>query len=154
MYTVDEKYQDEEEEYTKTDNNGSWKENKGLIIKIIIIILCVIILIWLISALKNSNNEKEIVYDPSVHNANVTKIRLAAEKYFFTDNLPKENETKNVTLNTLINRNLVGEIVDSNEKVCNDNKSNITLKRDLTKYILKIKLSCSTNEKEESDSRL
>ncbi len=148
MYTVDDKYQDEEE-YTKVDNNGSWQENKGLIIKVIIIILCVIALILLISSLKKSN-DNVVAYDPNVHNANIVKVRLASERYYFMDNLPSNNETKKVTLQTLKEKKLLDDVIDSNAKVCSNSESYVTLTNDKTTYILKIKLSCTKQEKEET----
>lgn len=147
MYTVDDKYNDEDYNYQNTDDSGSWKENRGLIIKIIIICLCVIVLIWLIISLKKTNNN-EVTYDMSTHNANVAKIRLAAEKYFFMDNLPKENATKTITLKDLKDKKLLNDITDSNNKVCSDN-STISMDNK-TAYVMKIKLSCSVNEKEET----
>ncbi len=147
MYTVDDtKNEYDDEEY---QNNSYWGSNRELIIKIIIIILCVIVLVWLIIALRKNNKNNEIVYDPNVHNANVLKVRKAAEKYFFTDRLPGDKLTNKVTLTTLINNNLTSEIVDANNKVCNDNNSYATLTNEVSSYVLRINLACSTNEKEE-----
>ena len=146
MYTIDdkEKEYDEEEEYEET----FWERNRGLIIKFIIIVLCVIVLIWLISALKGSNGN-EIAFDQKTHDENVLKVRLAAEKYFFIDgNMPNGDLVKTVELSTLINKNLVTEVVDANNKVCNDSRSTVSLKKEST-YVMRINLSCSTKENEE-----
>ena len=139
-------YQNEVEEYENYNNEiNDYKKN--LIFKIIIIIVCVILLIWLFLLLKNNN--KSIVYDETLHMENITKVRLAAEKYFFNENnLPKNNESKKINLKTLINKGLINDIVDANNKVCSDNNSMISLTKEST-YILRIKLSCSTDEPEE-----
>ena len=150
MYTENNvNYNDYDEYYDEENNNTSNDNKRGIIIKIIIIAICLIILIWLIIALKKSNNH-DVVYDPSVHVENVSKVRFAAEKYFFIENnMPKKGEVKTVTAQTLINKGLTTEIVDANKRVCNDLKSTASLEEESTTYTLRIKLSCSTDENEE-----
>lgn len=145
MYTVDDKYDDknDEEEY---EDNSSWDNRHGLIIKILIIILCVIVLIWLISALKGNKNYED---NGKVHDSNIEKVRLAAEKYFFINGNANDKGTQTITLQTLKNNNLVGDITDSNNKVCNEYNSNVRLEREVGPYEMTIKLDCSTNDKEE-----
>lgn len=151
MYTENNvNYNQYDENYDEENNSTSDDNKRGIIIKIVIIAICLVVLIWLIIALKKSNNN-DVAYDPGVHTNNVEKVRLAAEKYFFLeDNMPKKGEVKTVTVETLINKGLTKEIVDYNKKVCNDVKSVATLEEDSTAYVLKIKLSCSTNEDEET----
>ena len=152
MYTNDYDKEYENNDYVETSNGSFWSNNKGIIIKLVIIAICVILLIWLVSALRKNNGKKEdVVYDNSVHTANVLKVRLAAEKYFFLDeHMPKENNYNEVSLNTLQNIGYVGEIIDANSKVCNDAASYAKLESTKTSYVLTIKLSCSTNDKEET----
>ncbi len=146
MNTYDD-YEKEVAEYENYyDNYNSGFNKRNLIIKIIIIIVCIGLLIWLFALLKNNN--RNIVYDENLHNSNVEKVRLAAEKYFFIDNNLPVNNTKTINLKTLIDKGLVEEIVDANKKVCNDNKSTIFLSKN-SSYVLTINLSCSTDEKEE-----
>ena len=147
MYTenadVEKEYYDEEEDYSSNNR-------RSLIIKIIIIVICAIILIWLILALKKSRNDK-VVYDPNAHANNVQEIRLAAEKYFFIDGNMPNKEAKTITLETLKNKGLIKkDIIDANKKVCNDTNSTTSLSNDNSAYIMKIRLSCSTNENEET----
>ena len=142
MYTVDDKNNEFEEEYV---NNSSWDNKKGLIVKIIIIILCVIVLIWLFKALKVKRN---IVEDESVHIANVEKVRLAAEDYFFVKNNKNSTASETVNLNDLKNNGL-STIVDANNKVCNEKSSKVILTPEVNAYKMTVKLACSTNEKEE-----
>ena len=135
-----------EDNYYNNGNNNSYK--KGLIIKIIIIIICVILLVWLLLLLKNSKG-KNVVYDEKLHIENVTKVRLASERYFFlNNNLPDNGQDNQISLKTLIDNKLIDEVVDANKKVCNDDKSKISLSKG-NNYILRINLSCSTNENEE-----
>ena len=139
---------DDNNEYSNNNNTNS---SKGIIIKIIIIILCIILLIWLFGLLKESkNNNNNVVYDVNVHNNNITSVRLSAEEYFFiNNNLPKENNVKTISLQTLINEKLSKTIIDANSKVCDNTKSVVSLNKQNTSYVMRINLSCSTNEKEE-----
>ena len=143
MYTIDDRREDfdDEDEYVE---NSSWDNNKGLIFKIIIIILCIIVLIWLIKALKGKNN---LADDNEVHAANVEKVRLAAENYFFIEN--NKDKTNSVSLATLKSDGLIHDIVDANKKVCNANSTKVDLNKESNSYAMTIKLSCSTNDKSE-----
>ena len=135
---VDYDYQQEEQK------PGFWNENKGLIIKIVIIVLCVLILIWLFLKIKgNNSNATNGENSAVVYNSNVDTMRLALEKYFFIDgNLPKDGETRVVTLGDLNGKGYIGEIVDANKKSCDVNKSVATLVKGTDSYILTINLTC------------
>lgn len=141
----DEQYDDYEEQAEQ--KNGFWKENKGLIIKIVIIVLCLILLFWLIAKIKDNNTNKNNNKNDSaiVYQNNIDSVRLAAEKYFFIDgNLPKNDEVIMITLADLINKGYVGEIVDTNKKSCDINQSNVSLVKGSESYILTINLLCSS----------
>ncbi len=153
-------YSDEDKKalynYQSYDDEGNYTSKKkndsaDIIIKIVLIILCVLALIWLFNLLKGSNKEETVVYvDDSRHDSNVAEVRLAAERYFFIkNNLPQGYNVKTISLQTLINEKLSNSIVDSNNKVCDNTKSVISLNRDGSYYLMRINLSCSTNEKEE-----
>ena len=143
-YSNDYNYYEDNQNYNNTTNSNKF----GLIVKILIIIICIVALIWLITKLKD--NKMDISYNNNVHVSNIEKVRLAGEKHFFIDNnLPNVNDKKMVELATLIKKGYVGDIIDANQKVCNDLKSMLSLKNDGTRYILVISLSCSTNEQEE-----
>ena len=148
MYTFDDKknYYDEYEE-KEVQEESFWQRNKSIIIKIIIIIICIIILILLIKALKRSNN---VVYDNNKHQENITEVRMAAEDYFFLkNNLNKNLEVNEVTVEKLQKNGLIDKIVDANNRVCNENKSIVTVSKDNNLYAMRIKLDCSTSDKEE-----
>ena len=142
MYTIDDEnkdlYEDEEYEYSKWDNY------KGLIFKIIIIILCIIVLIWLIKALKNSRTVSD---NGEVHIANTEKIRLAAEDYYFLKN--NKGKTSYINLAGLKGEGLIGDVVDANNKVCNDSGTGVGLTDDVDSYKMTINFACSTNDKDE-----
>jgi len=139
MYTVDDQKNDvyEDENY----ETSRWDNNKGLIFKIIIIILCIVVLIWLVKALKNNKSDNGEVYA-----ANVEKVRLAAENYFFINN--NKEKTSVVTLGQLKSNGLVGTITDANDKTCSDNNSKVNLKKDVDAYEMTVRLSCGNNGKD------
>lgn len=153
MYSDDEKkalynYQNYDDEgYSYSEK----KDTTDIIIKIVLIVLCVLALIWLFKLLKGSNNNSNtIVYNDSLHDSNITTVRLAAERYFFiNDNLPKGSNVKTISLQTLINEKLANSIVDGNNKVCDNTKSVISMNKDNSTYLMRINLSCSTKEREE-----
>ena len=141
---------DEYDENENMENNQSNSSNKlSLIIKILIIIVCVILLIWLFSKL-GKKNDSEVTYDPNVHVNNVEKVRLASEEYFFIKkNLPENKDIKKITLETLIKENLIDNVIDSEQKTCNELKTIISMEDEDNDYTMKIKLSCSKEENEE-----
>ena len=144
-------YTENNDNYYYVENYDKPKRSKlGIFLKILIILICIGVLVWLIINLKKDN--KNVSYDERFHISNIEKVRLAGEKYFFIDgNMPKDKEMKMVELATLIKNGLVSDVIDANNKVCNDLKSILTIQKDSEnkRYILKIKLSCSTEEKEE-----
>lgn len=140
MYTIDDQ---KEDLYEEDDYDNSWDNRKGLIFKIIIIILCIIVLVWLIKALKSNHSSD----NGSVHNANVEKIRLASEDYYFLKN--HKDKIYNITLAGLQNEGLINDLVDANNKVCSPTGTNVNLNKDVEYYKMTINLSCSTNDKEE-----
>lgn len=139
MYTVEDERNDlyEDEHYY-----NKWDNYKGIIFKVIIIILCIIVLIWLIKAL-NSNRNLENINE--VHNANVAKLRLAAEDYFFI----KNNKLGTITLSELKSKGLINDLVDANNRICNDDSTNVNLEKDIDTYTMKVNLYCTNKEKEE-----
>lgn len=142
-------YDEVDEKYSNKNKGNS--DSVDIIIKIVLIVLCVLALIWLFKLLKGSNKDDTVVYvDNSRHDSNIAEVRLAAEKYFFiNNNLPQGYNVKTISLQTLINEKLSNSVVDSNNKVCDNTKSVISLNRDGSSYLMRINLSCSTNEKEE-----
>ena len=142
MYT-----DNENENLYEEDDYGTvstWDNSKGLIFKIIIIILCVIVLIWLIRALKNNRNQSD---NGEIHVANVEKVRLAAEDYFFIKNMKDKYDF--VSLAGLQDAGLIKEVVDANNKVCNEHSSKVNLNDDVDTLKMTVSLSCSTKDKDE-----
>ena len=140
----DEQYVDYEGQ--EEQNQGFWNENKGLIIKVIIVVLCVAILFWLILKLKGNNNQNNSNHQSNavVYANNVDTFRLAAEKYFFLEgNMPTSNEVVVMTLDELVAKGYISEIVDANNKACDGANSSVSLIKGEQSYVLTINLVCS-----------
>ncbi len=149
MYTEDNM---EDREYE--DNYEESNENKNsiwtLLLRIIIILLCVLLFIWILS--RFIGGDKTDKNDGTILNNNLNAIRLSAEKYFFMQNNLPQNENDTITLSLLDmnNKNLVSEIKDYQGNVCakNANESFATLKKTNYAYILTVKLTCDSEQKE------
>ena len=129
-------YEDYEEELENEEEEESfYQRNKSIIFKVLIIILCVIILLWLISKLGKTN---KVV--PSNYENNVKEVRLASERYFFIINKPTSNNQV-ITVNNLINENLIDEVKNSDGSICR-NDSTIQLENNGISYLMTITLDC------------
>ncbi len=157
MYTEDytnnaESYDEYNNQYVSEDEfeqeSSFWERNKNIIFKVIIIILCLIILIWLIGKLAGNKPNKvtptptPIADNTSNMNENLTKLRKAAEKYFFIDNKPK-NGIDVITVDTLIDKGYLTEFVDINKNTCNLNSSYASLEKTSSNYVLTVNAICS-----------
>ena len=142
MYTIDDENKNElEDEYYESN---FWSNNKGLIVKIIIIILCVIVLIWLFKSL---NTNKNVISD-NTYMANIDKIRLAAEDYFFIKN--KKDNNRIVTVSTLQSEGLTEDIIDGNNKVCDTTLSTASLSKEVDGYTMSVEVTCPSVTKQKN----
>ena len=83
---------------------------------------------------KNTNNSSE---------NNFKKLKQASLSYFNSKNIPtKINDSKKVTLNTLINKKLISKIYNSDNKVCDVSKSYVKLTKLNNDYLLKLYIKC------------
>ena len=142
MYTsndFDTRDYDEEEYEEAVEEATFYERNKNIISKVIIIVLCIIILLWLISKLGTKKNNNL----PSNYDSNITQVRLASEQYFFIDNKPNNN-TQTITVQDLVNRNLIKSVTNSDGTSCNINGSRVTLENNTVNYIMTIYLDCGS----------
>ena len=137
--------------YEETKSSIDWK---GIILKVIIIFLVVLIGIKGYSTLKGNNNKKNTTSETIVESKststfteNIDKLRNAGEKYYKenTDKLPKEKgNTTMITLNELINKGVITELVDENGKTCDGESSYVTATSEGTKTKIKANLVCGS----------
>lgn len=110
-----------------------------------ILALCVFVFIF-ISTKMSQNSEKK------VFEKNFETLKTSAYKYFKENEKPEEiNEEFNITLQDLIDEDLIKPLTDKKGNVCDSDSSTVTLtKKTNTKYDLVAHLDC--NEKEEDKS--
>lgn len=114
---------------------------RNLIVKILLVLLFVFLLMWLFPMPNLSP-----FYD-KIFKENVDTMTEAARNYYTTARLPqKENETKTLTLQEMLNNKMVLAINDSNGKACNANKSYVEVTKKDGEYQFKTFLSCDTEE--------
>lgn len=132
MYIED--YDTEEEIQEEKDENRFLKN----LLKVLVIIFIVLLILLLVTKCSKKDNN----YD-----SNVNKVRLASEKYYFLDENYK-NEYIETNLNTLINKNYLDKVVDSNGNSCDLTNSIVSMNEDGENYIMNVHLICGKNNKE------
>ena len=121
-----------------------YEENKikinwiDLLIKAILIIALIIFLIWLVP------KKDVITLKDSIYSDNINKMKDAARDYYTKDRLPKNvGESTSMTLGDMINKHLVIEFTDKDNKVCDQSTSKVTVtKISDEEYVLKVELNC------------
>ena len=114
----------------------------GLIIKVVIFIVLILLAIWVVSMTFNKG-KKESNFDD-----NFEKFNSAALNYFESDNLPtEENEKITLTLDAMIKKGIIDELLDQDGKACDKSNSYVeALKKD-GYYEITVKLICGDDEK-------
>ena len=102
-------------EYTVEEKKPILKTLK-LILIVILIIALFVLLIWLIKGNNNeNNNENESPLVNQIFYNNIERMKDAAESYFTLERLPqKEGDKITLTLEEMINKNLVLPLTDKN----------------------------------------
>lgn len=134
-------------EYTVEEKKPILKTLK-LILIVILIIALFVLLIWLIKGNNNeNNNENESPLVNQIFYNNIERMKDAAESYFTLERLPqKEGDKITLTLEEMINKNLVLPLTDKNNKTCSTTKSYVEVVKLATEYQMKIFLSCGSDE--------
>ena len=109
-----------------------------LFIKVILLVLFVLLICWLFPMPK-----LDTFYD-KVFNENIQTMKEAARNYYTVDRLPKNiGETKNMTLEQMVNSKLILEFSDKDGKTCDTANSYVQVTKTLdSEYALKVQLSC------------
>lgn len=121
-----------------------YEENKikinwiDLVIKAVIIIALVVFLIWLVPK-KDVNTLKDSIYAN-----NINTMKDAAKSYYTKDRLPKNvGESTSMTLNEMINKHLVIQFTDKDNKVCDGSTSKVEVSKiSDEEYVLRVELNC------------
>ena len=117
---------------------------KSLIIKILILALIVFLVIWVIQVINNRKNNNS---NNKIFNQNIENMNDAAESYYKSNELPKNIGDKNkITLQDMIDNNLLMEFTDKNGNFCDEKNSYAQItKTKENLYQLKVLLSCDDN---------
>ena len=132
-------------------------EIKDIIIQVLFVALFVFVMLWLFPSKKDLDNKLnneyvtmdeitnslQVLYGQAFAN-NVNTMREAATLYFTTERLPKNvGDSKTLTLGEMLEKKLVLEMKDSNNKTCSLTDSYVKLTRMDNEYQMKVQLSCS-----------
>ena len=110
---------------------------RSLILQILFVVLTVFLLLWLFPT---KNYVKDYANDAfteklqplynQIYNQNITTMKEAAINYFTTDRLPsKVGESVTITLKEMQDKKLVLDLIDSNNKKCDVEKSSVKVEK-------------------------
>lgn len=109
----------------------------GLFIKVIIIFIFALIIIWLISKIINKNKLSETFEN------NINNMQKVVVDYFKTVDLPlNKNDSIKITLEELIEKELIVSTGNNSENICDTQKSYSIITRGKDKYIVETTLKC------------
>lgn len=122
--------------YSSEKNPGfNWKD---LIVKIVFFVLFILLLLWLFPKTPNMKP-----FYSNVFRENISYMQDAAESYYTNERLPKEvGESAEMTLQDMIDKNLIVPFVDKDGKSCNTKESYVQITKEENEYLLKVNLVC------------
>ena len=124
---------------------------RSLILQILFVVLTIFLLLWLFPT---KNYVKDYANDAfteklqplynQIYNQNITTMKEAAINYFTNDRLPsKVGESVTITLKEMQDKKLVLDLIDSNNKKCDVEKSSVKVEKLDNEYLMTVKLECS-----------
>lgn len=118
----------------------------SLLLKIVIAVVAVLLIVFLLITVFPTKSALNPLYQEIFRN-NLDSMRTSAEKYFTNERLPQEiDETIKMTLQEMLDKNLLLAFTDKNGKACDITKSYVEMTRKETEYEMKVKLSCDGKE--------
>lgn len=113
-------------------------------LRIISVVLIVLILFKIVDLVGNNRTN---VVEKDKMKEKISLLESAGKKHFTENLLPKETgDSKTVTLQELIDENLIDEIKDTKDKVCNTSESNVKVFKLDSEYQFKSTLKCDDYE--------
>ncbi len=125
--------------YSSEKNPGiNWKD---LIIKVIFFAIFILLLMWLFPKVPNMT-----AFYSNVFRENISYMQDAAKSYYTNERLPKNiGDKAEMTLQDMINKNLIIPFVDKDGNPCDTNESYVQVtKESEEEYSLKVNLVCDT----------
>ena len=126
--------------YSSEKNPGiNWKD---LIIKAIFLVAFLLLLVWLFPSVPNMKP-----FYSNVFRENIKYMQDAAESYYTTEKLPKNiGDTAEMTLQEMINKNIILPFVDQDGNECDTLASYVQVRKNQNDYTLKVNLVCPTEK--------
>ena len=125
-------------------NMNYWIELGKLALFLIPALLLGLILRKPVIKLNDAFTEKLQPLYNQIYSQNITTMKEAAISYFTTDRLPsKVGESVTITLKEMQDKKLVLDLIDSNNKKCDVEKSSVKVEKLDNEYLMTVKLECS-----------
>ena len=126
--------------YSSEKNPGmNWKD---IIIKAIFLVLFVLLLIWLFPKVPNM-----VPFYSNVFRENIKYMQDAAESYYTNERLPKNvGDIAEMTLQDMIDKNLILPFVDEDGKECDTRLSYVQVTKNEKDFTLRVNLVCPKEE--------
>ena len=122
-----------------SENSGF--DIKDIIVKILFLIFFAVILYWLYPKFPEIGNIDSLT--DRVYHENITAMKEAAEDYYTTDRLPKNNgDMSEMTLQRMLDLKLIVPFVDKDGNSCDVNNSYVQVTKDGNEYVMKVTLVC------------
>lgn len=125
--------------YTEEDERRQFPI-RAVLFKMVIIIIIIMLIVWLFPT-SLFNNKKLL-------NKHTNTMKEAALSYYTDEKLPIEkNEKTKITLNKMIELNLVEELTYGSDKKCDTEASYVEVKKLEDDYLMTIYVKCGLNKK-------
>ena len=125
--------------YSSEKNPGiNWKD---LVVKAVFFVIFILILMWLFPKVPNMT-----AFYSNVFRENISYMQEAAKSYYTNERLPKNvGDIAELTLQDMIDRNLIIPFVDKDGNPCDTYESYVQVTKESTEeYSLKVNLVCET----------
>jgi len=123
---------------------------KNIILKLLVIVVVIFIIIWLFPTkgyLDNQIDKKIGISEDQVFNNNISVMKEGALGYYVGSRLPQTTDKKEkLTLQEMLDKNLLTQIKDSKGNNCDTKKSYVEVTKDKDDYKLKVNLTCKNKE--------
>ena len=116
---------------------------RDFLLKLVLVIIFVLLLMWLLPT------NKDVDLSPltdRIFNANLQEMKEAGIYYFTTERLPEEGKSEKITLEFLLNENLMHECKDKNGDTCDVKNSYILVEDIGDEYRMTVYLKCNDED--------
>lgn len=116
---------------------------KNILLKIILIVIIILVVVGLFPTKKYVENlidQKQGTNENTILNSNLQIMKNAALSYYNGERLPEKSET--LSLKQMLDKNLLVDLKDSNNKTCNTKKSYVKVTKNEKDYKLITSLRC------------